>query len=124
MKLKANPVERVGSLHIKPNWRHELLHNPAKYKMQEFVSVPETNTGSLKRYLASGLSFEVNYQMPLYLRDYLVELDDECKDEFQRLWRRSFKQNGQQRLDIESSLKLFQKTPIWNLKLVPEIKDE
>lgn len=124
MKINVNPVERLGSLHIKPNWRYELLQNPAKYKMQDFVSTPDNNAGCLKRFLSVGLSYEVNYKLPEYLQQYVAVLSEEEKAVYLELWERSFKREGKQKVSIDSQPPLFRSNPVWNLKYVPNIQDE
>ena len=123
MKLITNPVERVGAKHIKPNWRFELLQNPAKYKMQDFVSIPENNASCLKRFISAGLSYEVNYVLPEYLQQLTQDTTQEQKDMLFSLWDRAFKNEGRKKIEIDSNKPQFKHNPVWNLKYVPFIED-
>jgi hypothetical protein len=124
MKNNVNPIAKLGSLHIKPNWRYELLQNPAKYQMQDFVSIPSSNSGCLKRFLSVGLPYEVNYKFPDYLMPHTDGLSDEERDIFGALWERSFKRDKTQKISIDTQQALFKRNPVWNLKYVENIQDE
>ena len=124
MKNLVNPIERVGSLHIRPNWRYELLQNPAKYKMQDFVSIPSSNASCLKRFLTAGLPFEVTYKLPVYLNTYVAELANDEKELFLSLWRQSFNDSGAPRIAIDTDRQLFMKNPVWNLHHIEKIQDD
>lgn len=124
MKNLVNPIERIGSLHIKPNWRYELLQNPAKYKMQDFVSIPSSNAGCLKRFIPAGLAFEVNYKYPDHLAQYNADLSIEERTVLQSLWRQSFNDSTIPRIAIDTNRQLFAQNPVWNLQHVEKIQDD
>ena len=125
MQLVVNPVGKLGSLHIRPNWRYDLLQNPAKYKMQEYVSIPVSGAGALKRFMPAGLEYEVRYTIPDYLQPYFdaCDNDEEYKALF-NLWTRAFKIRGGPKLTVETNTQLFRSNPVWNLSKVPKIQDE
>lgn len=120
----VNPIDKIGSLHIRPNWRYELLTNPAKYKMQGFVSTPGSDSTCLRRFLQSGLEFEVNYKFPTYLKELTVLLDDEERLLFEELWRKSFNESDTVRLSISTDPVALARNPVWNLSKVAAINDD
>jgi len=123
MPLVVNPVSKLGSLHIRPNWRYDVLQNPARYKMQDFVTIPESNSGCLKRFLRAGLPYEVNRKIPDYLTPFFSSADAEQRQVLDSLVARHFKRSGQKNISIDSNSDIFINNPVWNLGLVPKITD-
>ena len=123
MKKWVNP-KPSGSFHIRPNWRFDLIKNPAKYKLQDFVNIPESGSSCLNRYISKGLYFEVNYVIPDYLNDYLSTLSLEEGNLLKQLWYQSFKRDNRRKINTDTDKALLKDNPIWNLKLVNNIQDE
>lgn len=119
----VNPIG-VGSLTIRPNWRFEVLQNPAKYKLADFVSIPENNVGCLKRFISAGLTCEINYKIPEYLKEYINGFTSEEIEVFNNLWYKQFKRSGQKKISVRTKKAIFQPNPVWNLKYVHLIQDE
>jgi hypothetical protein len=109
---------KLGSLHIKPNWRYDALYNPLKYNLQDFISRPEDNSGCLKRSLTDESSYEVNSVIPQSLADCISLLNEEDKSLIRDYWRIYLKKNKIKHLTIISSDK-----PSWNVKNINNISD-
>lgn len=119
----VNPLG-TDSLTIRPDWRFEALQNPTKYKLGEFVSTPDNNTGCLKRYVSAGLNYEVNYKFPDYLKEYEENFSAEEKEVFRDLYRVHFKRSRQKKITVSTNRQLFQTNPVWNIKNVKYVQDE
>lgn len=124
MKPQVNPVSRVGSLTIRPNWRYEALRNPAKYKMQDFTFQPSSGSGCLKRYIQFGVPYEVNFKINPTLRYYLNNLNSEESQTLQRLWKRAFKNSGQRKVSCETDRAFFTANPAWKHEEAVRISDQ
>lgn len=120
---KINPIKKLGSLHIRPDWRFELIQNPAKYKLQDFVSIPTSDATCLKRFLKAGLQFEVNYVIPPHINEYIELIGGEEASKLKQLWAKKFKQDGKKKISIDTDKMIFAKQPVWNLSKVPQLQD-
>lgn len=123
MKRIVNPIDKVGTLFIRPNWRMEALQNPAKYKMQDFVSIPKSGSACLRRFIANGLSYTVNYKIPPLITDCLDLLNDEGKKRLLYFWRASFKKSKQKKVSVDSDEIILAANPVWNIPYVSKLTD-
>lgn len=121
--MSINPFLRIGSLCTRPNWRYDLLRNPAKYQLQDYVSIPTCSTGSLKRFVGQGFQYEVKYVIPENIRNYVAELDDDKAKLFFSLWDRAFKKNGSKKIIVTPNTSILKANPIWNMKRIDNIPD-
>lgn len=123
MSKWVNP-RPTGSFHIRPNWRFDLLKNPAKYKLQDFVNIPESGASCLNRFISKGLYFEINYKIPNYLNEYATTLSEEEGELLKQLWFQNFKRSKQRKITTDTDKVLLKDNPIWNLKLIDNIQDK
>jgi len=123
MAKKVNP-RPTSSFHIRPNWRFDLLKNPAKYKLQDFVHIPESGSACLNRFISKGLYFEINYKLPNYINEYASTLTEEETELLKQLWYQNFKRSKQRKITTDVDRVLLKDNPVWNLKLVNNIQDE
>ena len=91
--------------------------------MQDFVSIPNNNAGCLKRFISTGLSYEVNYVLPEYLQQYTTAMTPDQKDVLFQLWNRTFKKSRAKKIVADSKPSVFRQNPVWNLKYVDTIQD-
>jgi hypothetical protein len=122
--LKYAPIEKSGTLFVKPNWRYEALFNPGKYKLTGFTSIPKDNSGCLKRYLTLGLLHEINYKVPVEIQRYMTVLPKEQAEKLYCLWNRAFKRSKQRKLSIDTDADLLRKYPVWNAERIEKINDK
>ena len=117
------PVQKVGSLFTRPNWRYDALINPARYSLQEFAFIPSSGAGCLKRYLELGIEFEVNYTYPHYLDFFLNNFSDELKNKLLSVYQKQFKKSGRKKITCQTDQALFRRVPIWNTKKIDKLPD-
>jgi hypothetical protein len=123
MLLKtANPELRL--LKIKPNWRFEVLLNPAGNKFKEYLSTPTNGASCLKRLIGLGLPYEVHYKEPDEVKNYVKQLPRDQASKLQSLWHRSFKKSKQKKLLVDANELLLKRNPSWNMQKVNRIQDK
>lgn len=121
--VRANPIEKSGSLRVKPNWRYEALYNPASIKLQGYTSMPQSNAGCLKRFVGAGLMYEVHYKVPAEIQRFATMLPAAQAKKLLSLWDRAFKRSKQKKLSIDTDQALFTKHKVWNMSKVEQIND-
>lgn len=123
MLLKTAAPE-IRLLKIKPNWRSEVLINPAGNKFKEYLCNAVTGANCLRRVIGAGFTYEVQYKVPDEVKRYASALNPEQGARLLKLWNKSFKKSKQKKISVEANEPLQKKFPIWNLTKVSSLQDK
>lgn len=122
--MKLNPIERTGALRVRPNWRYEVLLNPATCRLQGYASVPPSDSRCLTRFLSAGLMYEVNYKVPAEIKRYMNALPPAQAEKLYSLWNRAFKRSKRKRISIDTDTARFARSKIWNMTKIERLNDK
>jgi len=121
----VTPVSRLDNVLVAPNWRHDAVFNPNRYKLKEFAHKDAVDHSTcLRRFVFLGLPYDVNYKMSQGTKEIFDSLSEESKPLFLAIWNRHFKRKKVRKIVVKTDNTIFNKHPVWNVENVKYINDK
>ena len=115
------PSRKLGTPFQRPSWRYDAWRNPDNYGFRYFCSKVQDNSKFLYRLINKGISYQVEYKIPSFIRNTARVLPTHLHLQLVKIWEKEWKKQHKYRLSITDigSYNLIS----WNIKKIEKLND-